>query len=56
MRIKEGIPSSEFHNSREPNVRLKKDGAWRDIDGKEVPLKSEDAHIPLAGFKFPDWF
>lgn len=55
VRIKEPVQGNQYPNSRIPNVRLKKDGTWRDINGNVVTLESEAAHIPLEGFKFPHW-
>jgi len=51
-----GKPDNRYPNSRNTNVRLKKDGKWRDIDGNIVDIETEAAHIPLDGFSVPDWF
>lgn len=44
-----------FDTAQVPNVRLKKDGKWRDKDGNIVELQSDESHIPLEDFSFPDW-
>jgi len=52
VRVQKGRLESTNPGQRYDNVRWKKDGKWLDKDGKEVPKKSEESHIPIEEFKF----
>ena len=56
VRIMPPNPNLPYDTAKVPNVRLKKDGKWRDKDGNIVDLQSDASHIPLEGFTFPNWF
>ena len=56
IRIQQGDPGSRYPNSREPYVRIDRNGNAQDINGNTVPKDSNAAHIPLRLFRqFPDW-
>lgn len=55
IRVMRGDPNSRWPTSREPYVRIQKNGRSSDINGK--PTTDPNAyHIPLRLFRqFPDW-
>lgn len=50
IRFMPGNPNSPWPNSQKPYVRWDSNGAARGIDGRSVPRKSPEAHIPTR-----DW-
>ncbi len=53
VRVSPGNPTSEFPNSRVPNVKVVKSGKYLDKNGNEVPRNSAEAHQPLNTFELP---
>ncbi len=54
VKVQKGNPSSSQPGQRYDNVRVQKSGQSYDVNGNKVPQKSEEAHIPLEDFKFPE--
>ena len=55
LRIMPPNQNLQYETSKVSNVRLKKDGKWRDKDGNVVDRRSDESHIPFERFDFPDW-
>jgi hypothetical protein len=54
IRIMPGNPNSQYPNSRQPYVKIKRGAHWYDRFGNRLPGDRNDAaHIPLDQFKWP---
>ncbi len=51
VRVMPGDPNSPYPNSRQPYVRITRDGQSVDVSGNVVPKNTPDAHIPFKDFQ-----